>query len=97
MSHHQHLSTYLNDHLAGSVAALELLEHLEKAHPGTATAQFAAALRSDIETDRQELVSLMDRMRVRASAAQGSGVAGGKADRTQAAPGRPLGRLPALA
>ena len=33
------LATYLNDHLAGAVAALELLEHLEKAHAGAPVAR----------------------------------------------------------
>jgi hypothetical protein len=36
---------YLNDHLAGSVTALELLEHLEKTHAGTTMERFAAELR----------------------------------------------------
>jgi len=29
------LTTYLNDHLAGSVAAIELLQHSAKLHRGT--------------------------------------------------------------
>ena len=64
----QHVATYLNDHLAGAVVALELLEYLEKAHPGTATARFAAGLRADIAADRQELVDLMGRLHASASA-----------------------------
>ncbi len=56
----EHIATYLNDHLAGSVVALELLEHLESAHPGTALESFFAALRADIEEDRKELESLMN-------------------------------------
>jgi hypothetical protein len=63
----QHLATYLNDHLAGSVVALELLEHLEKAHAGTATARFAAQLRADIEADRDELADLMAELQVAVS------------------------------
>src|SRR5205085_7785795 len=63
----QHLATYLNDHLAGSVVALELLEHLEKAHAGTDVARFVAALRADIEADRGELEALMQRLHVSAS------------------------------
>jgi DNA-binding transcriptional regulator YbjK len=60
----EHLATYLNDHLSGSVAAVELLEHLEKAYAETEMARFFAALRSDIEADRQELKALMDRLDV---------------------------------
>src|SRR5437868_634097 len=63
----QYVATYLSDHLAGSVAALELLERLEKAHAGTPTGDFVAALRSDIAADRQELTALMARLHVAAS------------------------------
>jgi hypothetical protein len=57
----EYLATYLNDHLAGSVAAVELLEHLEAAHAGSEIARFFAELRADIEADRQELKALMER------------------------------------
>jgi hypothetical protein len=63
----KHVATYLNDHLAGSVVAVELLEHLEKAHAGTETGRFAAGLRADIEEDRRELVALMERLQVTVS------------------------------
>ena len=53
------LATYLNDHLAGAVVALELLEHLEAAFDGTADGQAIAALRAEIEEDRQVLEGLM--------------------------------------
>jgi len=62
----EHLATYLNDHLAGSVVALELLEHLE-AQASTALGRFLAELRADVEVDRQELEGLMDRLHVAAS------------------------------
>ena len=48
-----HLATYLNDHLAGSVVALEMLEHLERAHAETPVASFALWLRAEIAEDRQ--------------------------------------------
>lgn len=54
-----HLATYLNDHLAGSVAALDLLAHLEKTHAGSTVGDFAAGLRGEIAADRDELESLM--------------------------------------
>lgn len=57
-----HLATYLNDHLAGSVAALELLEHLAKAHAGTARQPVLSELYADITADRQELQDLMERL-----------------------------------
>jgi hypothetical protein len=60
----QHLATYLSDHLAGSVATLELLEHLEKLHAGTATEGFVAALRAEISADQKELQALMARLHI---------------------------------
>lgn len=54
------LATYLNDHLAGSTAALELLEHLEQVYPDLAP--FLKDLRHDIEWDRKELEALMGRL-----------------------------------
>jgi hypothetical protein len=63
----QHLSTYLNDHLAGSVAALELLEHLGKLHAGTETEGFVAELRADITADQNELQALMARLHISGS------------------------------
>ena len=53
------LATYLNDHLAGSVVALELLDHLEKDRAGTAEASLLAGVHADIEADRQELEAFM--------------------------------------
>jgi hypothetical protein len=58
----EHIATYLNDHLAGAVAAIELLEHLEKAHAGEPLATFLAELRTDIAADRQELEALMKQL-----------------------------------
>jgi hypothetical protein len=60
----KNIATYLNDHLAGSVAALELLEHLEAAHIDTPLAHFVAKLRADIELDRQELETLMGALQI---------------------------------
>lgn len=69
-----HLATYLNDHLAGSTVALELLKHLEQIHAGDAVGTFASHLKADVLADRNELEILMGRLgiatsRVRASAA----------------------------
>jgi hypothetical protein len=60
----EHIATYLNDHLAGSLVALELLVHLESAHKGTDIERFAAELRADIAEDRLELEALMVRLQV---------------------------------
>lgn len=58
----EHIATYLNDHLAGSVAALELLEHLESAHAGTELERFFTELRTDITDDRHELETFMKKL-----------------------------------
>jgi hypothetical protein len=60
----KHLATYLNDHLAGSSVALELLEHLESTHAGSDVGRSAATLRADIAADRMELKELMRRLHV---------------------------------
>ena len=59
-----HIAIYLNDHLAGSVAAVELLDQLQEDHSGTPLEGFFTELRTDIEADRQELESLMERLNV---------------------------------
>ena len=69
----EHLATYLNDHLAGSVAALEVLEKLQAAYEGTELEQFCAELRNDIEADRQELKRLMERLEIPQSGARKAG------------------------
>ena len=57
------LGIYLNDHLAGSVAALDLLDRLTaSADPSLGT--FFAALRADIEADRAVLRELMTALEV---------------------------------
>ena len=57
------LATYLNNHLAASVTALELLSSLETAQ-ATDLAHFAAELRAEIEADQQELENLMERLQI---------------------------------
>jgi hypothetical protein len=48
------LTTYLNDHLAGSVVALELLGHLLEQDPGSGRDELAR-IRGEIEEDQQTL------------------------------------------
>jgi hypothetical protein len=66
----EHIATYLNDHLAGSVVAVELMENLEAVYADTPVAEFIAKLHADIEADRQELKDLMDRLHVSESTAR---------------------------
>ncbi|MEA2722820.1 MAG: hypothetical protein QOH59_591 [Gemmatimonadales bacterium] len=55
----QILTTYLNDHLAGSVAAIELLDHLRKVSKSTERETLFTALQSDIEEDQKVLKELL--------------------------------------
>jgi N-acetylglucosamine kinase-like BadF-type ATPase len=66
----EYLAIYLNDHLAGSLMAVELLQHLERAYSGQPVQRFAADLRADIEDDRRELRMLMDELDVAESRAR---------------------------
>jgi hypothetical protein len=66
----KHIATYLNDHLAAAVAALELLEQLEAGHRGTPLETLLVGLHIDVEADRQELESLMERLGVAKSRAR---------------------------
>ncbi|MEP7227524.1 MAG: hypothetical protein ABI785_09205 [Gemmatimonadales bacterium] len=53
------LSRYLNDHLAGSIAALELLDHLRGLSKGTERERLFATLQSEIEEDQRVLKELL--------------------------------------
>ena len=56
----EHLSIHLNDHLAGSVIAVEILEHLES--EASDLVQDLGALKTEIEVDRRQLKQLLDRL-----------------------------------
>jgi hypothetical protein len=67
------LTTYLNDHHAGSVGALELLDHLIETFKTKPLAQFFEDLRSDIEADKQTLKDLIDKIGAEESSAKKAG------------------------
>jgi hypothetical protein len=56
------LHTYLNDHLAGSVMALELLDHLAGAATTSDARQFFTTLRQEIAADQETLQALLRRL-----------------------------------
>jgi len=58
----KHLATYLNDHLAGSITGLELLEYIASAYAGTEAERVARALHVEVAEDRRELEQLMARL-----------------------------------
>jgi hypothetical protein len=67
MSSH-HLDTYLNDHLAGSVAAIEMLIHVAEKHSDLVDAPTILAIKRDVEEDRGTLEALMRRLGIDHSA-----------------------------
>jgi hypothetical protein len=56
------LSTYLNDHLAGSSAAIDLAGRSRDSNRGTEFGPFLEELRQEIQEDRRELEALMARL-----------------------------------
>ena len=72
-----HLATYLTDHLAGAVTAIQLLKSLEKTHADLRPE--LVALRADIEQDYRELEALMRRLNI--AEAQGRKLGGWLAEK----------------
>ena len=56
------LAIYLNDHLAGSVAALELVDRLRRLSEGTELHRLFLSLGEEIEEDQQVVKSLLRNM-----------------------------------
>jgi len=67
------LATYLNDHLAGSVSAIELLDHLIKTHEGKPLAKFFTDLRNDVSADQEVLRKILKRFNANESAVRKAG------------------------
>lgn len=53
------LESYLNDHLAGSVSALELLEHWAKEHKDKSLGRFFSEMHAEIRADQTTLRDVM--------------------------------------
>jgi hypothetical protein len=67
------LATYLNDHLAGSVAAIELLDDLIKEQSGQHLEKFLVDLRDAIERDQEVLHDLIQKLDFGESAVRKAG------------------------
>jgi len=67
------LRDYLNDHLAGSVGALELLDRMIEACQGKPLERFFRDLRRDIEEDQGQLKELMAKLGVGESTVRKAG------------------------
>jgi hypothetical protein len=64
MSSNERLGVYLNDHLAGAAAGIELAEKLRDNNQGTELGTVMGAVAHDIEEDRRALEELMQRLEV---------------------------------
>lgn len=53
------LDSYLNDHLAGSVSALELIAHWAEVHKGEPLGSFFLQIEKEIKTDQETLRDVM--------------------------------------
>jgi hypothetical protein len=78
------LSSYLNDHLAGSVGALELLDRLIDTSEGKPLERFFRELRHEIDADQETLKDLISRLGEKESALRKAGAwIGEKLSRTK--------------
>lgn len=65
MAEERYLAIYLNDHLAGSIAGIELAKRASGNNEGTPVGEFLNQLVSDIDEDRAALERIMDELGVR--------------------------------
>ena len=69
----ENLTTYLKDHHAGSVAALELVDHLIETFEGKSLEQFFKNLRKEIDADQERLEKLIKKVGAKESAVRKTG------------------------
>ncbi|MBA2744321.1 MAG: hypothetical protein H0U43_08460, partial [Chthoniobacterales bacterium] len=67
------LTTYLNDHHAGSLSAIEMVDHLIETFEGQALGKFFKDLRAEIETDQHTLEDLIAKIGADESAIKNAG------------------------
>jgi hypothetical protein len=65
--HDRLLGIYLRDHLAGSVAALELVERTARSNETNTLGQFLTSLHEEIRADQETLVDVMETLGVEPS------------------------------
>ncbi|PYL25751.1 MAG: hypothetical protein DMF37_04120 [Verrucomicrobia bacterium] len=69
----KYLPVYLNDHLAGSIGALEMVDDLIETHEGKPLEKFLKAFRDDIEADQRELKQIMEQLGIDESGTRKAG------------------------
>ncbi|MDQ3940975.1 MAG: hypothetical protein M3238_06480 [Actinomycetota bacterium] len=60
MSNEKLLRIYLNDHLAGSLAGIELAKRARSSNEGTPLGDYLAGFIAELEEDRTDLVKIID-------------------------------------
>lgn len=69
----KNLDSYLNDHLAGSISALEVIDHWAEAHKGEPLRSFFAQIETEIKADQETLRDIMRILRVEESKVRKAG------------------------
>jgi hypothetical protein len=69
----ERLHLYLNDHLAGSVAAIEMIDNLIEHHPEDRFGTFFRDLRNEIHADQEKLSDLIRKVGAEESAMRKAG------------------------
>ena len=59
------LDSYLNDHLAGSISALEVIDHWAEAHKGEPLGSFFVKTETEVKADQETLRGIMRNSRSR--------------------------------
>ena len=67
------LDSHLNDHLAGSVSALEVIDHWAGAHKGESLGSFFVQIETEIKADQETLRGVMDALGVEESKVRQAG------------------------
>ena len=67
------LPIYLNDHLAGSIGAVEMVEDLINRHRGKPLERFLKDLDAEIQSDQRELQDLMEALGIEESKVRKAG------------------------
>ncbi len=84
----ENLATYLKDHLAGSVGALEVLDGLISGHGGQAIVSFFQEAKDEIESDQNQLQEVMKALNIEEGSVRKAGAwIGEKLSRIKLSPG----------
>ena len=68
-----HLAVYLNDHLAGSVGALEILDRLIRKHEEQTIVTFFQEAKAEIEADQTQLREMIEALGITESSVRKAG------------------------